>query len=66
MVLVLLFDLLNDSFYLNRLSIVDAQVVLVVLKCSAHAVKRFSDLATLVSNQSLGEEALGTGVVVAA
>jgi len=64
LVLVLLLDLLNHSLNFNRLSVVDAQVVLVFLEGSAHAVKSLSNFSTLVSNERLSKEALCASVVV--
>ena len=64
LVLVLLLNLLNHSLDFNRLSVVDAQVVLIFLEGSAHAVKSLSNLSTLVSDERLSKEALCAGVVV--
>ena len=66
LVLVLLLNLLNHSLDFNRLSVVDAQVVLIFLEGSAHAVKSLSNLSTLVSDERLSKEALCASVVVTA
>ena len=65
MVRILLLNLLDDTFHLLRLAIIDSQVVLIVWQCSAHAVQRLSDLSLLVGDEGLGEETLSAGVIVA-
>ena len=64
MMLILLFNFLNDTLDFSGLAIVDAQVVLVVLQRCAHAIKGFPNFATLVRNERLSKQALGTGIVV--
>lgn len=65
MVRILLLNLLDDTFHLLRLAIIDSQIVLIVLQCSAHAVQRLSNLSLLVGDQGLSEKTLSAGVIVA-
>ena len=61
-----LLDLLDDLLDLHSLSIVDTQVVLIVLQGSAHTVKSLRNFASSECNERLSEEALGACIVVAA
>ena len=66
MVRILLLNLLDDSFDLLCLTVVDAQVILIVLNGAAHAIQRLGNLALLVCDEGLCEEAFCAGIVVPA
>lgn len=66
LVLVLLFNLLDDVFNFDRLTIVDAKVVLVLLQRSAHSIESLGNLAALISDQALSEQALSASVIITA
>ena len=65
MVRILLLNLLDDSLHFLSFAIIDSQVVLIVLECGTHAIESLCNLALLVSNEGLCEQAFGAGVVVA-
>lgn len=63
-VCILFLNLLDNPLDFLSLAVVDAQVILIVLNGTTHAIKRLSHLALLVGDKGLCEQAFCASIVI--